>query len=364
MLTTTMTYLKKSIFVFAVFAAAFPVFADAASTRPMCELTVTTSKNIIHTTKEAQVVVSEGESVKMAWESNNAKTAHDGEGDSIDLNGSATYRPEESTTYSYRFRSSSRSVTCSVEVVVATVTIDEDSLRTDDETPSLEGTASGVRAVRVVLESNDKTVWKSKDIKIRRGAWRTTSKKRLADGAYDVFVYGTKDLKSHLFASSTLVIGDETEAPMSGSGSIVVSPIPLLFGGTARVGMSVPVAYVKVQNTGTTEVAISGFNVRQKGTAPVGTVIGFSTADDKGGSRFVVGGIEGTTPFVGQTAFVPLAARLAPGQFRIFTLKAIMGAKTAASVGTQLMIDVDSVKANAKIAGLLPMRGTTWTLTY
>jgi hypothetical protein len=153
-------------------------------------------------------------------------------------------------------------------------------------------------------------------------------------------------------------IEDPDELPEGGTLSI--ASIPLLTGGTATADTSVPVAYIKVSNGGTAPAAIEGFTLVENGSADEEDVIGFSTSDDKGGSRSTIGGKEGYEAFDEDgEAFIPLAATVAPKQVRIFTIKAALSKDL--DPGDQLKLDVASVKSTATLKGSFPIRGTVWT---
>jgi len=145
--------------------------------------------------------------------------------------------------------------------------------------------------------------------------------------------------------------------------TLSVSPVPLLSGGIVHVGTSVPISYLKVVNTGREHVVLTGFWIKQNGSAPVESIIGLSTIDDRGGSQNFVGGIEGKTPFDGKSALAPTNAKFAPGQIRLFTIKAHLTANVSAYIGKNLMIDVTGVETNVLVKGVLPIRGTTWTIS-
>lgn len=143
-----------------------------------------------------------------------------------------------------------------------------------------------------------------------------------------------------------------------------VSPVPLLAGGEVRGGESVPLSYLQIVNKGKYAARLKGFWVRQNGNAPTRTVIGLSTVDDKGGSRGQVGGTEGSSPFIDGSAFAPTDALFLPGQLRLFTIKATMASDISDHAGTELKIDVTSLKAkDVTFTGSFPIRGTTWTLS-
>ena len=147
-----------------------------------------------------------------------------------------------------------------------------------------------------------------------------------------------------------------------GTTTLAVQSVPLLFGGVAHAGTAVAVSYLQITNIGTEGALLTGFWLTQNGTAPGASVIGLTTVDDTGGSRGSVGGTDGATPFQGGRAFAPTDAYFAPGQTRLFTIKAIMSHNVSVHVGTLLMIDVTSIESSAAVAGTFPIRGTTFTI--
>jgi hypothetical protein len=156
------------------------------------------------------------------------------------------------------------------------------------------------------------------------------------------------------------VISTGTSTPSSGS--FAVSEIPLLAGGYAGAGASVPVQYLKVTNVSGTNTTLPGIWVKQYGSAPDSSIIGFTTVDDKAISRTMVGGTEGSTPFVNHIAYIPLNSTFATGQFRIFTIKALISRNVSSYVGNSLMIDVSAINTTGKVGGAFPIHGTTLLL--
>ena len=154
-----------------------------------------------------------------------------------------------------------------------------------------------------------------------------------------------------------------TESNTVGTTTLAIQSIPLLVGGTVHAGKSVAISYLQITNIGKDGALLKGFWVKQNGSASTTSVIGLSTVDDKGGSRGLVGGTEGSTPFQNGLALAPTDAFFAPGQMRLFTIKATMTNTISAHIGTQLMIDVSSIETTATVKGLFPIRGTTWTIS-
>lgn len=165
---------------------------------------------------------------------------------------------------------------------------------------------------------------------------------------------------STVATSSTVTIIIPTVA--LGTTTLAVQNVPLLSGGIAHGGETVPISYLEVTNIGTSSAQLSGFWIEQTGSASTNSIVGLSTVDDKGGSRGSAEAAEGSTLFQNGMAFAPTNALFAPGQLRLFTIKAILAPSVTAYIGTQLMINVASVQTTATVSGNFPIRGTTWTV--
>ncbi len=340
-----------------------PFAAGAASTRPSCELRVTTSEDDRLTIRdEGVMLVDVGEKVDIAWEGKNAKTAEGPRGEDIELTGSTTFTASTSETYSYEFRSGSRKATCSVDVNIVDASFSEDLYESKaNKKPYLSGTAEGVTAVRVVITPADgegKT-YTTKETKVKNGKWRVKVSKKLSEGAYDLTLIGPKKLGSRDLADSTLVIGDKKTASVDTT--LVVSAVPLLSGGVARANASIPLSYLQVSNIGNKPATVTGFMLKQNGRASTDGIIQLSTVDDKGLSRAAS---TGTRPFSKGVATAPANGTLLPGETKLFTIKAQVGSSVAVYAGSSLMIDVTGVETNGKVRANLPVKGTTWMFGY
>lgn len=247
---------------------------------------------------------------------------------------------------------------------------DESSYTTTNARPTFTGEAEGVSSVRILIEDGKgKDIYRSGKLKVRDDAWKARPNKALKVGNYTVTLYGPRGVKKETLATTTLTItpkGGATAASSGGktSGALTASLVPLLMGGQASSGATVPVMYLKLSNPGSAPASIEGVRLTENGTAPDSVVIGWTTNDDKGASRTTVGGTEGSTQFKSGVAYVPLAATIPAGGFRIYTIKAILSAYSGSYFGKTLAIDVASVTSAAKISGTFPIRGTTFTLVY
>ena len=362
-----MTYTPlKTLSIFAVMALAFiPFSASAASSKVSCELTVTTSFDEASFDGTEEVLVQKGDEVTIAWKGMRATKAIDQDNDEVDLEDSITVTPDEDETYSFRFTSNSRKADCAVELVVIDASIDEDTLQTNDAKPTISGEAIGAKSVRLLItDENGKKAFKSKTIRTKRGEWNARVTKSLKDGSYDVTLFGNGNAEINSIATGTLIVGEGSTSASNSStkkgGTLSISSIPLLSGGSAAAGASVPVAYIKVANPGKDAASIDGFTLKQNGSASTDSIVSFLTNDDKSGSRYTT---SGTGLFKNGSTFVGLPATIPPGQFRIFTIKANLNTSSGMSAGQTLMLDVTSVTSGAALGGSFPIRGTTWTLT-
>lgn len=255
-------------------------------------------------------------------------------------------------------------IPAAVSAATPSASFDEETLTTTSTKPKLMGEAEDVRSVRLVIENEDgKRVFRSREVKIDTdGEWKIRVTKKLKKGEHEVSLVGPKSTEYAVLATDTLVIGDSKKDTKKSTdkkaGTVYMSSLPLLTGGTATAGASVPVAYVKVGNPSKDTVTLSGFTLKQNGSANVNAVSSFSTNDDKGGSRATV-----ASAFKNGESFVPLAATLAPGEVRIYTIKANLSSNLSAYAGSTLMLDVVDAETSATNSTTFPIKGTTWTLS-
>jgi hypothetical protein len=248
----------------------------------------------------------------------------------------------------------------SASVLVGSV--DASALTTVTSKPTLSGMVFGATKVRVLVRKVGSTniIYKSKILNVQDYRWEAQVTKKLADGMYTVEVVAPE--LSQTVVSEVLVVGSPQAAAASPTtvGSLIVAPISLLLsGGVAGQGSTVPIAYLQITNADKNPATIQGFWVKQNGSAPVQTIVGLSVIDDQG---MVRGTASGATLFDGQQAFVSGQTVLAPGQMRLFTIKATLSSAATMYTGTQLLLDVVSVHADATTKGMFPLRGTTWTI--
>lgn len=241
--------------------------------------------------------------------------------------------------------------------------IDAGTLLATTSRPTISGTASTTRTVQLVIrkEGSEKTYYQSKVIKVKKGdEWSTRVTKKLKDGEYDVSVYCPKaNKKGSVIATGTLVVGEREAA----KGTVVtVSSVPLLNGGTAVAGQSVPVSYLQVKNTGKGDVTVKGFWVKQNGSASADVIDSFTVIDGTGDSR-VTTDIESGDPLLsGKATFVKTNITIATGGFSLFTIKANLDSSLGSEIGEDLEIVVTGADGAAKTKGAFPIYGTTWEL--
>lgn len=237
----------------------------------------------------------------------------------------------------------------------ATATLTTTSLNAKSNTKVvLSGTTQNTKKITFIIrsENGSRTFFKSKTISVRNGKWNSTVSKKLKDGAYTVTVYNADGKNKKSLNKGTLVVGKPAAI-------LKVSTIPLLGGGTATPGQSVPVSYLQVTNTSASKVTLKGFRLEQRGTAGDASVTGFSSVDDKGGSRAMT---TSEKPLSKGKAFVPSTAVLLPGERKLFTIKANVSPRTGTYTNQTLMLDVTGIDANATLNGTFPIRGTVWVI--
>lgn len=336
-----------------------PFAASASTPKPTCEFNVTTPTGTARTTKSGKVFIQSGQKLELAWDSENATKAVNNNGKDIKLASSTIIFPTKDTSFTYTFSAGSKKAICSLSAVIASASLDTDSISNASTRPTITGTAEGTKTVHIEISNDDGSVFKSRELRVKGGKWSVKLSKTLEKGTYQIVVYGDKKYDLNELASGTLGIGT-AGGTSSGTGAFSASPIPLLTGGTTGPNTTVPVSYLKLVNQSSTATTLPGLWIKQSGTAPTSSVISFSTVDDKAVSRTSVGGAEGSALFKNGLAYVPLNATFVPGQFRIFTIKAQLSRSLIP--GSTLMLDVASLDTKGKVAGSFPIRGTTWVL--
>ncbi|MDB5237000.1 MAG: hypothetical protein JWL88_102 [Parcubacteria group bacterium] len=285
-----------------VLATSVPFAASASTTpQPYCAVLTKTADGEFWPmiNNKLYLIAKAGEPVTIIWGSANAASAHDGQGTPVGFTGQQVVIPTTTTAYSYTFVGTT-SVTCTVTAVVLT----------------------------------------------GQGSTGTTS----------------APSTTTTVTPPPVVTGTTVNGSTQSSATFSASEIPLLTGGYAAPGALVPVQYLKLVNTSNSTTILPGVWIEQDGTAPVSSVIGFTTVDDKAIYRTSTDMIEGATPFKNALAYVPLNSVFAPDQLRIFTIKAQVSKNISAALGTTLKLNVSSIGTTGAVSGTLPVIGTTWVL--
>jgi len=247
---------------------------------------------------------------------------------------------------------------------VKTVTTDTDAAVeikkvTSSKKPSISGIAEDMDKlyVTVTKDGEDKAAFK-KTVKVSRSdKWSARVTRSLPDGAYTVEVFSPKD-RDEALATKTFTVGKATSSKAktttAANGTFSVSLLPLLMGGTARANQAVPVSYLKVTNTGKEAATLTGVTLAQRGTAAASAVTSLTLKDDKDGSQ-------GLAKVSGTTTTVPTTSEFAPGQMKLFTVKAVMAANAGSQFGKTLQYEVTGVTGGK---GAFPIKGTTWTIGF
>jgi hypothetical protein len=252
--------------------------------------------------------------------------------------------------------------------------LDEDSLEATSSRPTLRGEISTARSVQIVIrpEGSEKVTYKSKVIRVRGDEWSLRVPKKLKDGEYDVEVYCPRAAKGKVVASGELVVEAEKEpykksakkpkkkaeaAEAEAGTAVSVSAIPLLQGGSAGAGDSVPVSYLQVRNTGKGAVTISGFKVKQAGSAPTSAIESFTVVDGSGSSR-----VTSDASFDDGVAVAKADVSIPAGSFALFTIKANLADSLKSASGKSLKIEVAGALGAEAVSGKFPVKGTVWTL--
>lgn len=343
-----------------------PVQVSAASS-PRCTLDVETPHGETTIKSSGEVLIKKGDTVTIAWESEGAVKAVDAKKKAVKLDGSLTATPRKTTTYSYTFSKGREKVTCAVTVAIASASLTTKSLATSLNTHTLTGKAKDVAEVVIsVREKGSETIlFESDALTLKRGKWRVDLPTILDPGKYEVTIEGVVAGDTYPLAVGALTVKGkkgENGSTKNVATTFAVAPIPLLMGGTARAGESIPVSYLQITNIGKKEATLTGFWVTQEGNASVGSIVGLATVDDRGGSQGYAGGVRGGSVFKGGKAFAPTKTIFAPGEMRLFTIKAVLGDTLTSEIGKQIKISVDSVQATASIKGSFPLAGTTWVI--
>ena len=356
---------RASMILFALSLVAVPALTHAKTAKPTCTLTTEANTGTRSFSGKADIFLVEGKEVEISWESTDATKARRGNGDTISASGTKAHQPNKTSTYSYHFSNGSSKTTCSVTVYIVSGTFEDSSLQSLSTKPIISGTASGTKTVQIQIskEGSDKPFYVSKSIKVKKGEWDIKVNKKLPNGIYDIVLFAEKNKVLSMITEDTLTIGKTAKKTEKAVGTIAVVPVPLLLGGTARAGASIPVSYLQVINIGKDRATLRGFTVKQNGSASTDAIIGLTVSDDSGMFHNSID-YNGTSLFKNGTAFVPIEVPIIAGQMRLFTIRALLASAVTSDLGKQLKIDITGVDASAELKSKLPVRGTTWTFGF
>ncbi len=312
------------------------------------------------------VIDQKGDTVQVAWLNNDQESVTRLNGKKIARSGSTTRTPHATTVYKYQFRSSEQKLTCAVKVHVVTARFSNATTTSWSSKPTIKGTVSELKhiSVQIYKYGSSTAFYTSKIIPVKKGVWKTKISKKLPDGTYRVVLTGTQKFKESIIAQEVFNVGRVTVREVEKSQTtIVVIPVPLLSGGTVRSGESVSVSFLQVINIGKEPVRISGFYVKQNGSASLSSLDALTVADDLSTAYGTTESGEGTIVSTDRGIRVPIEISILPSDMRLFTIKAVLQENLWSSLGTQLKLDVGSVETSAKVQGTFPIRGTTWTIS-
>lgn len=343
--------------------AAFTLFsqqAQAAGSDPVCSLYTIHNGAISITQSEATIKVQKNEIVGLLWNGVNAATAVDSDNNTVALLGFKILTPTRDATYAYTFNDGNKKVTCRVNLEIISGSLAINEKVKSGEKILLSGRAEGVEKVVVVVYpvGSATASYTTKSLVVKNNKFSFKMPKALPDGAYRIALHTTAST-TVVLATSTVVIGKAAPATLT---TLVVQKVPLLSGGTVKVGSGVAVAYLQVINVGSAPARINSFSFGQIGNAPAAIMAGVSITDELGVARGSAGNMLSGTPFVGTTVTVPVVAVLAPKESRLFTVRAVVASTAAASIGQTISLALLSLSADARIGSTLPLYSVTWTV--
>jgi len=358
----------------------FPI--GGSTPKPDCSLSVTTQSKKFTVDNRANMLIAQGDEVYIEWTSQNALTATDDNYDHLPLFGVTTKSPTETQIYSFIFESGEERVTCSVKIYVIKEKTGWISSVTNLLQSVLFRLTSGKKTAQINIQQdgNIKKFSRSDIVTVEKEQVEVISLEqtsKIDDIQQKPIVPPVITLPPSIPKPIPIptpipvpvpppIIYQEADIPAIANTTLAVELIPLLSGGVANTGVSIPISYLQIANVGTETAYLKGFWIRQNGNGPELAVIGLTTVDDRGGSRGYVGGVEGISPFKDGLAFAPtMIARFEPGQIRLFTIKAVLTKNITPYIGGQLKLDLTSLETNAgSVQGNFPIRGVTWTIGY
>lgn len=340
-------------------------FASAQTTlavtgEPVCSLYYFHNGLVEETKSQARIQVSKNDIVGLLWNARNTSAAIDGNSKKIDSLGSQIITPTRNVSYTYTFSQGSQKVTCGIEIEVVSASITTKSTVKSGVKIILEGKVEGVNKVMVKIFPAGTTTpaYSTKSLTVKNEKFSFRIPKSLPDGNYRIVVQTNAQIPLVL-ATSTIVVGKAVPVALT---TLVIQKIPLLAGGTAKVGSGVAAAYLQVINVGMNPANITGFTFGQYGTAPASVMTGVSITDELGTARGAVGNMISGTPFVGSQIFIPLVTTLAPQESRLFTVRAVVSATALGNVGQTISLALLGLGADARVQSTLPLTSVVWTI--
>jgi hypothetical protein len=363
-----MKYFTNQMIPKLLFAVAFAVLAilpsttQAADVGPVCIMLLKTNAGTVVAQGKSEVMLNKGDDLHIFWFSANATKAENKNGNSVPLAGRTVKSPTIKTTYSYTFSKDGDEATCSVVVHPTEGHITASTLSSLSNTPTLAGTAIGTKTVSLEIfkDGTKISLYKSGSVSVIDGDWKHKVTKTLVKGSYDLVFSGSGELKLNTISRRTLTIGT-TAASDTDVSTIVVQPIPLLVGGTAKRNQTIGLLYLQVLNVGLESATITGIKVKQTGTASTDAVLSLIAIDDTELAKGQVGKV-GTSPFRLGEALIPITLTLKSKETRLFTLKATMVDDVSDYVGDTLKLVVSGVNSRSDVKGTFPIKGVTWTI--
>jgi hypothetical protein len=344
-----------------------PSTASAARGDLGCNLIAITSLGAVLSTDETDIYVVAGEAVTFIWQGVNADTAFGPDRKAVATLGLMAYSPTTDTSYSYHFYRAGTKVACTANVTVVTGNITNKTLATASTKPTIRGTVTGTDHVYLELYTDTAKApyYTSKVATVKNGTWSFKITKTLAKREYTAVLRGEKGNALNIITEETLRVG--TAVPRSNSAvspdldisttTFVTEVVPLLSGGTIKVGTTVPISYLQVINIGSSEGLITGFTIKQTGNAAVAKLASISVVSERGTHAQVHG-----TTFKNGIVQVPVSIPIIAGEMLLFTLKTELANDATSEIAKQYKLDVTGVTTNATMQGVFPVRGTTWTV--
>ncbi len=342
-----------------------PAITEASVVHPSCTLAITVDGVTTSVRSGTKVSIREGSVYSVAWTSQNADAAVDRDGHTIALSGATSSVLTANTNYLLRFSKSGYQSTCTISAYGVSGSVTSGTAASSSKPVTIVGKVRGLDSVAVsVTPFGATTTVMSKNISVRHGAFTYAVPQKLNDGLYQILITTNKSGITTVVATNTLNVGNVPVVSAAAPTTIVAIPVPLLIGGVAHPGATVAVAYLQLINIGLATTTVSNVTLTQSGNAAVAAIVGLTSISDNGVAKGAVGTMVAGTPFVGNTATVPLGLVLAPKEMRLVTIKAITTTNVLPYLGTKITLLVSGIGTTARVESKLPLFGTIWTVGY